>query len=161
MKDERRYAAVRSRPIVIQMTSVEPVTILSASESWDLLASVAIGRLVTSVDSQPEIFPVNFAVHRHSVIFRTAEGTKLVSAAINNHVLFEADDHGAAEGWSVIVKGTARTLRTSEELEEAERAQLLPWTATLKQHYIRINPVSITGRRFRFGPEPSPEATFA
>lgn len=161
MKDERRYVAVRSRPIVIQMTSVEPVTILSASESWDLLASVAIGRLVTSVDSQPEIFPVNFAVHRHSVIFRTAEGTKLVSAAINNHVLFEADDHGAAEGWSVIVKGTARTLRTSEELEEAERAQLLPWTATLKQHYVRINPVSITGRRFRFGPEPSPEATFA
>jgi nitroimidazol reductase NimA-like FMN-containing flavoprotein (pyridoxamine 5'-phosphate oxidase superfamily) len=161
LKDERRYVAVRSRPIVIQMTSVEPVTILSASESWDLLASVAIGRLVTSVDSQPEIFPVNFAVHRHSVIFRTAEGTKLVSAAINNHVLFEADDHGAAEGWSVIVKGTARTLRTSEELEEAERAQLLPWTATLKQHYVRINPVSITGRRFRFGPEPSPEATFA
>jgi nitroimidazol reductase NimA-like FMN-containing flavoprotein (pyridoxamine 5'-phosphate oxidase superfamily) len=161
LKDERRYVAVHSRPIVIQMTSVEPVTILSASESWDLLASVAIGRLVTSVDSQPEIFPVNFAVHRHSVIFRTAEGTKLVSAAINNHVLFEADDHAAAEGWSVIVKGTARTLRTSEELEEAERAQLLPWTATLKQHYVRINPVSITGRRFRFGPEPSPEATFA
>jgi len=161
LRDERRYVAVRSRPIVIQMTSVEPVTILSASESWELLASVAIGRLVTSVDSQPEIFPVNFAVHRHSVIFRTAEGTKLVSAAINNHVLFEADDHVAAEGWSVIVKGTARTLRTSEELEEAERAQLLPWTATLKQHYVRINPVSITGRRFRFGPEPSPEATFA
>lgn len=161
MKDERRYAVVDGRPIVNQMTSLEPVTILSASESWDLLASVAIGRLVTSVDSQPEIFPVNFAVRRHSVIFRTAEGTKLVSAAINNHVLFEADDHGAAEGWSVIVKGTARTLRTSEELEEAERAQLLPWTATLKQHYVRINPVSITGRRFRFGPEPSPEATFA
>jgi nitroimidazol reductase NimA-like FMN-containing flavoprotein (pyridoxamine 5'-phosphate oxidase superfamily) len=161
LKDERRYVVVDGRPIVNQMTSVEPVTILSASESWDLLASVAIGRLVTSVDSQPEIFPVNFAVHRHSVIFRTAEGTKLVSAAINNHVLFEADDHGAAEGWSVIVKGVARTLRTSEELEEAERAQLLPWTATLKQHYVRIQPVSITGRRFRFGPEPSPEATFA
>ena len=95
------------------------------------------------------------------MIFRTAEGTKLVSAAINNHVLFEADDHGAAEGWSVIVRGTARTLRTNEELEEADRAQLLPWTATLKQHYVRIHAVSITGRRFRFGPEPSPEATFA
>jgi uncharacterized protein len=161
LKDERRYVAVDGRPIVNQMTSVDPVTILSASESWDLLASVAIGRLVTSVDSHPEIFPVNFVVHRHSVIFRTAEGTKLVSAAINNNVLFEADDHGAAEGWSVIVKGVARTLRTTEELEEADRAQLLPWTATLKQHYVRIQPVSITGRRFRFGPEPGPEATFA
>ena len=36
------------------------------------------------------------------------------------------------------MKGAARMLRTREELEEAERAQLLPWTATVKQHYIRI-----------------------
>ena len=139
----------------------QPVTILSATESWDLLASVALGRLVTSVDGQPEIFPVNFVVQHRTVLFRTAEGTKLVSTAINNSVLFEADDHDADEGCSVIVKGMARMLRTAQEIEEAERAQLLPWTATLKQHYVRIQPVSITGRRFRFGPEPSPESTFA
>jgi hypothetical protein len=30
----------------------------------------------------------------------------------------------------VIVKGTARMLRTDEEIQGAERAQLLPWTAT-------------------------------
>jgi nitroimidazol reductase NimA-like FMN-containing flavoprotein (pyridoxamine 5'-phosphate oxidase superfamily) len=125
----------------------QPVTILSAGEGWNLLASAALGRLVTSVDGQAEIFPVNFVVQRRTVLFRTAEGTKLVSAAINNSVLFEVDDHDAAEGWSVIVKGTARMLRSSEELEEAERAQLLPWTATLKQHYVRVHPVSITGRR--------------
>jgi len=139
----------------------QPVTILSASESWDLLSSVPIGRLVTSVEGQPEIFPVNFVVQHRTVLFRTAEGTKLVSAAINHSVLFEADDHGASEGWSVIVKGIARMLRTNEEVEEAEQAQLLPWTATLKQHYVRIKPVSISGRRFRFGPEPSRESTFA
>jgi nitroimidazol reductase NimA-like FMN-containing flavoprotein (pyridoxamine 5'-phosphate oxidase superfamily) len=139
----------------------EPITILSASESWNLLASVALGRLVTSVDGQPEIFPVNFVVQRRTVLFRTAEGTKLVSAAINNRVLFEADDHTVAEGWSVIVDGTARTLRTDEEIEEAERAQLLPWTATMKQHYVRVMPLAITGRRFRFGSEPDRESTFA
>ena len=66
------------------------------------------------------------------MLFRTAEGTKLVSAAMNNHVLFEADDHTVAEGWSVILKGMTRMLRTDEELAKAERAQLLPWTATLK-----------------------------
>lgn len=132
----------------------EPITILSESESWNLLASVALGRLVTSVDGQPEIFPVNFVVQRRTVLFRTAEGTKLVSAAINNRVLFEADDHNVVEGWSVIVKGTARTLRTDEEIEDAERAQLLPWTATAKQHYVRVLPSAITGRRFRFGSEP-------
>ncbi|HYB35572.1 MAG TPA: pyridoxamine 5'-phosphate oxidase family protein [Mycobacterium sp.] len=139
----------------------KPVTILSVSESWDLLATVALGRLVTSAGGEPEIFPVNFAVQRRTVLFRTAEGTKLVSTAINKRVLFEADDHDVAEGWSVIVKGTARMLHTNEEIEEAEQAQLLSWTATLKLHYVRVLPVSITGRRFRFGPEPNRESTFA
>src|SRR6201998_1007706 len=137
------------------------VTILPEQECWDLLAGVVLGRLVTSVDGQPEIFPVNYVVQHRTVLFRTAEGTKLVSAAINNRVLFEADDHNAAEGWSGILKGTARMLRPTEELAEAERAQLLPWTATLKQHFVRIQPISITGRRFRFGPEHKPESTFA
>jgi hypothetical protein len=37
---------------------------------------------------------------------------------------------------------------------------LLPWTVTLKPHYLVIA-LEITGRRFRFGPEPDREATFA
>src|SRR6201993_347568 len=132
----------------------EGVTILPVHECWDLLAGVALGRLVTSVDGQPEIFPVNYVVQHHSVLFRTAEGTKLVSAVINNRELFEADENNVAEGWSVIVKGTARTLHDDDDIDEAERAQLLPWTATLKQHYVRVIPTQITGRRFQFGSEP-------
>jgi nitroimidazol reductase NimA-like FMN-containing flavoprotein (pyridoxamine 5'-phosphate oxidase superfamily) len=139
----------------------EPVTILSVSECWELLSSVSLGRLVTSVAGQPEIFPVNFVVQHRTVLFRTAEGTKLVSAAINNQVLFEADEHDVAAGWSVIVKGTTRGLRSDDEIEEAERAQLLPWTATPKPHYVRVLPSSITGRRFRFGPEPNRESAFS
>ena len=140
-------------------TESQPISILSETECWHLLASLTLGRLVTSVDAQPEIFPVNFVVQRRTVLFRTAEGTKLVSAIVNNHVLFEADDHGVSEGWSVIVKGTAHTLRTDEELDEAERAQLLPWIATIKPHYVRIRPLSITGRRFAFGSEPDRDVT--
>src|ERR1700724_4274693 len=106
----------------------QPISILSATECWSLLGTVALGRLVTSVDGQPAIFPVNFVVQHRSVLFRTAEGTKLVSSAINNQVLFEADGTTADEGWSVIVKGTARSPRTAEELEDARRAGLFPWT---------------------------------
>ncbi|MGZ4525478.1 MAG: pyridoxamine 5'-phosphate oxidase family protein [Mycobacterium sp.] len=127
------------------------VSILPVTQCWDLLAGVTLGRLVTSVDGQPEIFPVNYVVQRHTVLFRTAEGTKLVSTAINNRVLFEVDDHNVAEGWSVIIKGTARSLRTNEEIEDAERAQVLPWTSSEKSHYVRIIPEVVTGRRFRFG----------
>ncbi|OBH14826.1 MULTISPECIES: pyridoxamine 5'-phosphate oxidase family protein [unclassified Mycobacterium] len=127
------------------------VSILPVNECWELLAGVTLGRLVTSVGGQPEIFPVNYVVQRHTVLFRTAEGTKLVSTAINNKVLFEVDDHNVAEGWSVIIKGTARSLRTNEEIEEAERAQVMPWTPSDKSHYVRIIPEIVTGRRFRFG----------
>ena len=126
------------------------VTILPVHECWDLLKGVSLGRLVTCVDGQPEMFPVNFVVQRRTVLFRTAEGTKLISTAINNHVVFEADEHNIVEGWSVIVKGVARSLRTNEELEEAEHAQLLSWTAPAKTHYVRVLPELVTGRRFRF-----------
>lgn len=131
-----------------------PVSVLPESECWKHLSSVSLGRLVTSVDGDPAIFPVNFAVQNRSILFRTAEGTKLVSAAINSTVLFEADDHTVTDGWSVIVKGSARSLRSDEEIAEAESANLLPWTATAKTHYVRIRPLSVTGRHFVFGPEP-------
>ncbi len=130
------------------------LTILPESECWNLLAGVTLGRLVTSVGGQPEIFPVNYVVQRRSVLFRTAEGTKLVSTAINHDVLFEVDDHNVAEGWSVIVRGTARSLRTEEEIEDADRAQVLPWTTSEKTHYVRVIPRQVTGRRFRFGGPP-------
>ncbi len=128
------------------------VSILSEHQCWELLAGVTLGRLVTSVGGEPEIFPVNYVVDRHTILFRTAEGTKLVSTAINNRVIFEVDDHNVAEGWSVIVKGHASWLRTTEELENAEHAQVLPWTAPEnKTHYVRVIPEAVTGRRFQFG----------
>ena len=147
--------------IATMSEQTQPISILSESECWNLLKSATLGRLVTTVDGQLEIFPVNFVVQHRTVLFRTAEGTKLVSAAINNNVLFEADDHNVVEGWSVIVKGIAHTLRTDEEIDEAERAQLLPWIATVKQHYVRIRPLSVTGRRFVFGSEPDRDFTTA
>ena len=154
------YAWYRKVDSVVAMSEEsQPVTILSVTECWNLLSSASLGRLVTSVDGEPDIFPVNFVVQHRTVLLRTAEGTKLVSAAINNNVLFEADDHNVAEGWSVIVKGMARLLRTDEEIDEAEGAQLLPWTATVKQHFVRIRPLSVTGRRFTFGSEPDREFT--
>jgi uncharacterized protein len=139
----------------------EPVTILSEDESWRRLGGVALGRLVTSFAGEPEIFPVNFVVQGRTVLFRSSEGTKLFSAVANSIVLFEADDHNVAEGWSVIVRGRAKVLRADAEIAEAERAQLMPWTAIAKVHYVRVTPSEITGRHFRFGPEPDPHAASA
>jgi uncharacterized protein len=139
----------------------DPVTVLSEDESWRLLSGVSLGRLVTILGGQAEIFPVNFVTQRRTVLFRTAQGTKLFSAVMNNQVAFEADDHTLAEGWSVIVKGTAHLLSADADILDAEEAPLLPWTATLKPVYVRVIAMEITGRRFKFGPEPDRESTFA
>ncbi len=133
----------------------QPVSILPESECWELMSTVALGRLVTAADGWPEVFPVNFAVQDRTILFRTAEGTKLVSAAINDKVLFEVDQHDPEGGWSVIVKGSARAVRSDEDLEAASQADLIPWTATTKQHFVRIRPLSVTGRRFVFGAAPA------
>lgn len=127
-------------------------SVLSQSECLQLLSSVSLGRIVTQADGQVEIFPVNFVVHRGGVLIRTAEGTKLVSAVMNERVLFEADQHDAAEGWSVIVKGSAKVLRTDDDVEQAAQSGLRSWTASSKQHFVWIRPLSITGRRFVFDP---------
>ena len=135
-------------------TSSEAVTVLNEDQSWDLISSVALGRYVTSMGGRSEIFPVNFVVQKRTVLFRTAEGTKLFETVANNQVVFEADDHTVAEGWSVIVRGTAHVVATVAEINDAERAGLHPWIATEKLRFVRITPTEITGRRFVFGPEP-------
>jgi len=100
------------------MSADDPVTVLSEDESWSLLSSVSLGRLVTILGGQPEIFPVNFVTQHRTVLFRTAQGTKLYSAVTGGWVAFEADYHDAplTYGWSVIIKGRAHVLSANAEI---------------------------------------------
>jgi uncharacterized protein len=143
------------------MSADDPVTVLDEDESWSLLSSVSLGRLVTILGGQAEIFPVNFVTQRRTLLFRTAQGTKLYSAVMSDQVVFEADDHTATEGWSVIIRGRAHWLTDNVEILDAEEAPLFPWPATVKPHYVRVIALEITGRRFKFGPEPDRGSTFA
>jgi len=149
-----RGAPTQAKMAPVTNPDEQPITVLSDDESWDLLAGAALGRFVAVVAGQPEIFPVNFVVQNRTLLFRTAEGTKLFGASTSPQVVFEADDHGVATGWSVIVRGKAEVLYGSEEIEEADRAGLYPWLATVKLRYVRIRPTTVSGRRFAFGPEP-------
>ena len=56
------------------------VTGLPANACWALLRSQEVGRLAVSIADRPEIFPVNYVVDHGTVVFRTAEGTKLAGA---------------------------------------------------------------------------------
>lgn len=129
------------------MTSVEK---LSTNQCWELLRSAEVGRLAVIVDDHPEIFPVNYAVDQNTIIFRSARGTKVNSALGDAPVAFEADGYDPATGlvWSVVIKGQATSFRTLEETIDSLNVEVHPWQAGKKEHFIRISPSDITGRRF-------------
>ena len=57
------------------------VTELTRAECFELLASAPLGRVAVADDRGPVVFPVNFVLDRHTVVFRTEPGTKLAAAA--------------------------------------------------------------------------------
>jgi nitroimidazol reductase NimA-like FMN-containing flavoprotein (pyridoxamine 5'-phosphate oxidase superfamily) len=125
-------------------------TVLSGDDCLDLLRTQTVGRLAVSIRDLPDIFPINDAVDRGGVVFRTAAGTKLAAAVLGRGVSFEIDgvDDAAGEAWSVIVKGHAVEITDMYELLDALALPLFPWHAAPKHRFVRIDPVEITGRRF-------------
>lgn len=126
---------------------------IDAEECLALLGSHQVGRVAVVVGIHPVIFPVNYCLDGDAVVFRTGEGAKLQGAA-GHPVGFEVDavDVGAHTGWSVHVWGKASDVTEQNGGHEARRVQRLalePWAVTDASHWIRIDPVSITGRRIR------------
>jgi nitroimidazol reductase NimA-like FMN-containing flavoprotein (pyridoxamine 5'-phosphate oxidase superfamily) len=124
--------------------------VLDEDECWLLLARAEVGRLAVAVHGDPEIFPVNFVIDNRTVLFRTAEGTKLASLAVSARVAFEVDgfDTATGEAWSVVVRGTPELLEQLNDVYEAQDLPLFPWDATPKPVFVRITPRAVTGRRF-------------
>ncbi|QEE61175.1 pyridoxamine 5'-phosphate oxidase family protein [Salinibacterium sp. dk2585] len=138
----------------MSLSDESPITSLSDDECWGLLPTSQLGRLAVSVGGSPDIFPVNYVVDGRSVVFRTAEGTKLLELTINSNVAFEADGWDELTAWSVVVRGTARQLERQRDILRADELPLRPWTPTLKYIYVRISPEVVTGRRIVRGEEP-------
>ena len=128
--------------------------VLTDKQCWNLLGRQQLGRLVTNVDRALDIFPVNYVVDDRSIVFRTAEGTKLVELTVNDEVLFEVDDHTDTDAWSVILRGRAHPLDRSADVERADGLGLRPWIPTLKYTFVRVEPTVVSGRAFQRGPEP-------
>jgi len=132
----------------------DPLHVLTDEECWTWVSTQDLGRLVTHVGDVLDIFPVNYVVDNGTIVFRTAEGSKLVELTVNDEVLFEVDDHTDSDAWSVVVRGHAHRLATSEQVAEADRLPLRPWLPTLKYNYVRIEPSTLSGRAFHRAPEP-------
>jgi hypothetical protein len=127
------------------------VTVLEPHECWALLRSTEVGRLAVAIMNQADIFPVNYVVDHGTVVFRTAEGTKLAAATLGSAVAFEVDGYEPTRGeaWSVVLKGRAVEVENLHELVAATDLPLFPWHAAPKPRFVRVQPSAVTGRRFR------------
>lgn len=132
----------------------QPVLELDDEQSWRLLEGTKHGRLVVSVAGEPDIFPVNYVTSNRKIYLRTAPGNKLAQLTINSTVLFETDGILSEEAWSVVLRGKARVISNSAELEAVEQLGLKTWVPTLKDFYVEIEPTSVSGRHFQFGEQP-------
>lgn len=137
------------------MPTPEGMRELSDSECWEQLRANeqhggGVGRIAVSIVNHPDIFPVNYVVDHGSVVFRTAEGTKLAAAVLGVAVAFEADgyDPDVGEAWSVVIKGRAVELEQVHGRFDAADLPLFPWHASPKNRVVRIEPEHVSGRRF-------------
>lgn len=139
------------------MTTIDErngMTVLDEAECWWLLEATAVGRLAVSIAGHPDIFPVNHVVDGRTIVFRTAEGTKLAAATLGIGVAFEIDGYNPEGGdaWSVVVHGVAHEIEAVEELLRAENLPLFPWNASPKHRWVRVTVDEVQGRRFEVVP---------
>jgi uncharacterized protein len=122
---------------------------LTRAECFGLLAGRTLGRVAVVDDYGPVVFPVNFVLDRHTVVFRTEPGTKLQAAERGSRVCFEADGTDAAgrADWSVIVRGEITEVTDPAELARLHALPLRMRAPGARDHYVRILPAVLTGRR--------------
>ncbi|MEJ1107280.1 pyridoxamine 5'-phosphate oxidase family protein [Kribbella sp. CCNWLW201] len=98
----------------------------------------------------PQVLPVNYVVLHGSIYFRTASGGTLANAVRDSRVAFEIDDIDdfLQSGWSVVAVGDAEFVDDPELLAElwGEHGPK-PWAIGLRNQFVRITPLRLTGRR--------------
>ncbi len=117
-----------------------------------LLRTESVGRIavVPDVDQPPVIVPVNYRLVETSglqwLALRTRPGNVIDRASTN--VAFEIDgvDHVGRQGWSVLVRGMLHRL-DPDAAAFRERFDPEPWIVAGRDHWLAVEPFTITGRR--------------
>ncbi len=131
-----------TEPTLLELTHDECVALLSTRR---------VGRLGVMAEHYPLILPVNFALDHDVIVVRTGSGTKH-SGMLHANVTFEVDqiDEITHAGWSVLVKGLAEEVGPDSSEDIADRTMAAapkPWAPGEHEHWMRIIPHSVTGRR--------------
>jgi nitroimidazol reductase NimA-like FMN-containing flavoprotein (pyridoxamine 5'-phosphate oxidase superfamily) len=124
---------------------------LTRAESWQLLGSVSLGRIVFTQRAMPAIRPVNHLVDDETIIIRSHLGSAITGHAAAGGgvvVCYEADEIDPVRhtGWSVIATGVARLVGDPAVISRYQQ-MLEPWVEGQMDYVIAIKPEIITGIR--------------
>ncbi len=136
---------------------------LDEAECLRLMSLGGIGRIAYSGLAGVTVLPVNYKLHEGAVVFRTAqegpldEDLRTGIASAEYKVAFEIDDFDltAREGWSVLIQGAAHHVDSEAERDSVLEAGVEPWPGGKREHFLRIVPIRISGRRIRQGGKPA------
>jgi len=118
---------------------------LRPAECWAHLAEAPLGRLGLIRSARMLLLPVNHAVERGTVVFRTDTTSVLGRLRPGDPVVFEVDDYDAETmtGWSVMANGTIELVdRAGCDLENPPE----PWVPGTNDVWMRIVGMRPTGR---------------
>ena len=121
---------------------------IGRDECLALLASMALGRIAVNAPGWPPVIrPVTYVFDERStsVVFGSAEGSKLTTLLRSERAAFEIDGVDPVEGtgWSVIVVGPVEEITNAAERERLSEAGL---RGELR-HLMRIRATVVSGRR--------------
>ena len=130
---------------------------LDESECLRLIAVGGIGRIAYTGKYDLTVLPVNYKLHDGAILFRTSADSltsdelRTGQARSEYRVAFEVDDfgHETRDGWSVLVQGPAHHLDDEAERADALGAGVEAWPGGEHDHFIKISPMRVTGRRIR------------
>jgi hypothetical protein len=122
---------------------------LPRDECLRLVGQVPLGRIVYTRQALPAVELVNFTLDNDEIVIRTDSSGKLAAATRGAVVAFEADsvDLATHVGWSVTIIGYSRAVTDGADLRRLEQTGLSPWAPGKRDHFIRITPEIVNGRR--------------
>jgi len=122
---------------------------LSKDECLRLMASVSVGRIIYTRRALPAVELVNFAFDHGDIVVRTEGGGKLAAATQHSVVAFEVDclDASQQTGWSVTAIGQSREVTEPGDIARLQTIALSSWARGPRDHFIRITPEILNGRR--------------
>jgi uncharacterized protein len=123
------------------------MVVLDREDCIRRLGRGGIGRIGLTVEGEPAIFPVNYAVKGDDIYFLTSPGSKLAAAAEGAVLAFEVDQIHAFEhaGWSVLIVGPA-CIVPSAEVIPLWRLKLGRWVGGGPEIQVRIRADRVSGR---------------